>query len=147
MDSGLQKTIGLAAITALITVFVARADAGGSNSAGGTLAADSMALNRDSAVTPHWLSDANLLSLVAVMNQKQVAAADLELSGWRSDTVRALASQLVQEHAALQRSADSLAASLKLAPVPGALTGDVAAIFQKQIDSLMAGRGGGALDR
>jgi predicted outer membrane protein len=144
MDSGLQKTIGLAVITAVLTVFVAQADGGATGTAGGTLAADSV---RDSTVTPHWLSDANLLSLVAVMNQKQIAAADLELGAWRSDTVRALAAQMAAEHAALQRSADSLATSMKLAPVPGALTGDVIAIFQTQIDSATAGRGGSALDK
>lgn len=145
MDSGLQKTIGLAVVTAVLTVFVAQADGGATGTAGGTLAADSV--QRDSTVTPHWLSDANLLALVAVMNQKQVAAADLELGAWRSDTVRALAAQMAAEHAALQRSADSLATSMKIAPVPGALTGDVMAIFQSQIDSAMAGRGGSALDR
>jgi predicted outer membrane protein len=147
MDSAFQKTIGLAVITAVLTVFVARADGGSDANAAGTLAADSAALARDSAATPHWLSDGNLISLVAVMNQKQIAAADLELSGWRSDTVRALAAQLAQEHSALQRSADSLAASIKVTPTAGALTGDVIAIFQAQIDSALAGRGGPALDR
>jgi putative membrane protein len=145
MDSGFQKTIGLAVITAVLTVFVAQADGGATGTAGGTLAADSA--QRDSTVTPHWLSDANLLSLISVMNQKQIAAADLELGAWRSDTVRAFAAQMASEHAALQRSVDSLATSMKVAPVAGALNGDVMSIFQSQIDSAMAGRGGSALDR
>src|ERR1043165_1071455 len=98
MDSSLQKTIGLAALTALITVFVAKADSGAEQSAGGTLAADSAATRRDTVITPRWLSDANLIALVGVMNQKQIAAADLELSGWRSDTVRAFAARVAQEH-------------------------------------------------
>jgi predicted outer membrane protein len=147
MDSGLQKTIGLAVITAVLTAFVARANGGREASAAGTLGADSAALRADSGVTPRWLSDGSLLALVAVMNQKQIAAADMELSGWRSDTVRALAAQVAQEHAALQRSADSLAALIKVVPTPGALTGDVMAVFQHQIDSALTGRGGTTLDK
>jgi predicted outer membrane protein len=145
MDSNLMKTVGLAAITTLITVFVARADgAPVDGEAGGRLAADTA--TRDSSVQPRWMNDANVLSLVSVMNQRQVAAADIELSAWRSDTVRALAASLVHEHSELQHSVDSAASALRVAPVASALNAVVNAAFQAQIDS-MAGARGGALDR
>jgi predicted outer membrane protein len=80
------------------------------------------------------------------MSAKQVAAADLELSAWRSDTVRALALSLRGEHLAMQRGVDSLAASLGLRPVPSALNEEVSLAFQAQVDSL-AGASGAALDR
>lgn len=145
MDSGLQKTIGLAAITAVITVFVARADGPvprQPREAAGTLAADSM--RRDSAVPPKWLNDATVLALVGTMNARQISAADVELSSWHSDTVRAFAATMARDHAELQRSADSLAAALKIAAVPSALSAEVNAVFQAQIDSMPRGM---SLDR
>lgn len=145
MDRSLSKTIGLAAMTAIITVFVVRADGGATTGeAAGTLAADSAA--RDSLVTPRWISDANVLAIVGTMSAKQVAAADIELSAWRSDTVRALALALRGEHVAMQRGVDSLAASLGLTRVPSALNEEVSLAFQAQVDSL-AGASGAALDR
>ena len=148
MDSSLSRTVGLAAITAVITVFVARADGGATTGqAGGTLAADSAAVRADSApVAPKWIHDDNVLAAVAAMNGRQIAAANTELSSWHSDTVRAIAAGLAHQHAELQRSADSLAAALRMTPVPSALTDEIAAAFQAQVDSL-AGNRGGALDR
>ena len=145
MDSSLAKTIGLAAITAVITVFVARADGGAATGeAAGTLAADSV--HADSAVTPHWINDANILAMLGTMNAKQVAAANIELGAWRSDTVRAIAQTLQHAHTELQHAADSVAQSLRITPVPSALNDEVVAAFQAQVDSLSMYRGS-ALDR
>lgn len=146
MDSSLSKTIGLAALTAVMTVFVARVDGGAtSGQAGGTLARDS-ALRADSVVTPKWLNDGNVVALVSVINGRQVAAANLELSSWHSDTVRALAASLAHEHSELQHSLDSVVTSIKIAPVPSALSTEVLATFQAQLDTLSWYRGN-ALDR
>jgi len=147
MDSGLTKTIGLAACTVLITVFVARASGAPVQEAAGTLAADSTALQRDSTVTPRWIDDAGILALLGVMNGREMAASNMELSGWHSDSVRAFAETMIRDHAALQRSTDSVASLLKIAPVAPALAAQVADAFQAQIDSMLTGRGGGALDR
>lgn len=146
MDSGLLKTIGLALVTILITFFVARAD-GDANQAAGTIALDTAGLQRDTSVTPKWVDDANVLALIGTMNNRQMEAADLELSAWHSDTVRALAASMYRDHAALQRATDSVATEMHLVPVPSALGASVNAAFQAQIDSTMTGRGGMALDR
>ena len=146
MDSGLTKTIGLAAITVLITVFVARASGAPAQEAGGTLA-DSVAAKKDSGVTPKWIDDPGVLALIGVMNGREMAAANLELSGWHSDTVRALAAQMARDHGELQRSTDSVAALMKMTPVAPALAENVTIAFQAQMDSMVAGRGGMALDR
>ena len=147
MDSSLAKTFGLAALTAVMTVFVAQVDGGATmGQAGGTLATDSAALRRDSAVTLRWISDGNVLAIVSAINGRQIAAANIELSRWHSDTVRALAASLAHDHSELQHSLDSLATALKLVPVPSALSAEVVATFQAQVDSLGEYRGV-ALDR
>lgn len=146
MDSSIARTLGLAAITAVITVFVARADGGATvGEAGGRLASDSIP-HADSAVTVRWVNEANMFALVSAMNAKQIAAANAELSGWRSDTVRAIATGLLHEHTDLQHSTDSIAASLKVVPQASALNDSIVTEFQAQLDSLNGNRGG-ALDR
>jgi hypothetical protein len=145
MDRSAMRTIGLAVITVLIAFFVARADPGDEKQASGTVVADT-STRQDSTVTVRWLDDANILALVGVMNQRQIAAASAELQAWRSDTVRALASATAQEHAALQHSADSLSAALSLTPVVPAVADSINAALQASVDSLSAYRGG-SLDR
>src|ERR1700759_2777108 len=108
MDRGLPQTIGLAALTALLTMFVARVDgAPVVREAAGRIAADTGA-PRDSSVTIRWLTDANALSLGGVMSGRHIAAAQIEAASAHSDSVRALATSLAKEYADLQRSADSL---------------------------------------
>ena len=85
-----------------------------------------------------WLTDGNILALLGTMNSQQIAAADVELQSWRSDTVRALAASTARVHAELQHSADSLAAQLHLTPVVPALESDLTTEMQAQIDSLKA---------
>jgi len=146
MDSSIARTLGLAAITAVITVFVARADGGATVSeAGGRLAADS-STHSDSVVTVRWLNEPNVFALISAMNEKQIAAANAELSAWRSDTVRAIATGLLREHTELQHATDSVAASLRITPMASALNDSVLAGFQAQVDSINGNRGG-ALDR
>jgi predicted outer membrane protein len=147
MDRRLPQTIGLAVLTALLTMFVAQVDgAPVVREAAGRIAADSAGA-RDSSVTIKWLNDANVLSLVGLMTGRQIAASQIEAAGARSDTVRALAMSLAKEYADVQRSADSLGGMLHVAPVPSALNPQVYAEFQTQIDSIMMGKGGTELDR
>jgi hypothetical protein len=146
MDRGLPQTIGLAALTALLTVFVARVDgAPVVREAAGRIAADS-AGSGDSSVAIKWLSDANVLALIATMNGRQIAASNIEAASAHSDTVRALATSVAKEYADLQRSADSLAGTLRVAPIAPALNAQIYAEFQTQIDSML-GKGGAQLDR
>jgi uncharacterized protein DUF4142 len=146
MDRRLPQTIGLAALTALLTMFVARVDgAPVVREAAGQIAADSAAA-RDSSVTIKWLSDANVLALIGTMNGRQIAASQIEAAGTHSDSLRALAMSLAKESADLQQSADSLAGMLHIAAIPSALNAKIYAEFQTQIDSMM-GKGGAELDR
>lgn len=108
--------------------------------AGGEVASDS------TRPVVRWLDDANALALVNVMNGRQLAAADAELSTWHVDTVRAFAAELARGHAALQRSIDSAAEALKIMPVTPALAPLVRARMQAQIDSMYE-HGGRAFDR
>jgi predicted outer membrane protein len=107
------------------------------NEAGGEVASDS------AKPALHWLDDANAVALVNLMNGRQLAAADAELSSWHVDTVRAFAAEMSREHSAMQRSIDSIAEALKLVPVTPALAPLVRARMQMQIDSMWqhAGRG------
>ena len=147
MDRALAQTIGLAGLTALLAAFVARVDgAPVIREAAGTVAADSTSAHKDSAVTVRWLGDANVLSLFKTMNGRQLAAQQIMLSSWHSDTVRALATSLLQAHTAMQRAVDSLAGTLGIVPAPPALTQQITAEFQAQIDSMLQSRGM-ALDR
>jgi predicted outer membrane protein len=93
-----------------------------------------------------WFTDANALSLLGLMSSREIAAANLELERYRSDTVRAFAEETIREHRAIQHSADSVAAVTRLAPVPAALAAPVGAKMQAQIDSVQWVRGR-ALDR
>lgn len=86
--------------------------------------------------TVRWLTDANVLSLLSVMNYKQIAAADVELESWHLDNVRAFASTMAREHAELQHSIDSLAERIDIAPITPALAQTISAKLQRQIDSL-----------
>jgi predicted outer membrane protein len=98
---------------------------------GGDVAPDSSTVTK-----VDWLTDANILSLLAAMNSQQIAASDVELQAWRSDTIRALAAATAREHAELQHSADSLAAQLHISPVAPALASQFTATMQAQLDSL-----------
>jgi predicted outer membrane protein len=100
----------------------------------------------DSTPTEIWLTDANLLALMGAMNSRQIAAANIELSTWHSDTIRDFAVSMAHEHSDLQRSVDSVARTLKLAPVMPALGAVIVGEMQRQIDSIN-GYTGRALDR
>lgn len=126
-------------------VVVASADstAAAVDSAGGEVVDDSAA----APVAGRWLTDANVLSLLGTMNSRQIAAADVELQSWRSDSVRAFASSVAAGHAELQHSVDSLAGRMDIAPIAPALAEQIASTMQAQIDSMKGNRGGMPLDR
>lgn len=93
-----------------------------------------------------WLTDANLLSLLGVMNARQIAAADVELEAWHVDSVRAFAAAVAREHAELQHSADSVSERIHVTPIAPALAQTLSATLQSQIDTLRRSYGR-ALDR
>jgi predicted outer membrane protein len=113
--------------------------------AGGDVMSDSTSRRSPSSVG-RWITDANVLSMLTMMNAKQIAAAKLELSAWHTDTVRAFAATIAAGHAELQHSVDSVAQIIKLEPVAPALSAAIADTMQAQIDSLSSLHGG-ALDR
>jgi predicted outer membrane protein len=112
------------------------------DSAAGEVTSDSSA----DPVPGKWLTDANVFSLLGTMDARQIAAADAELQSWRSDSVRAFAASVARQYAELQHSVDSLAERIHVVPVAPALTDQVAARMQSQIDSMKQAHGG-ALDR
>lgn len=102
---------------------------------------------RDSArPAVRWINDANVLAIAAAMNYKQLAASDAELSTWHVDTVRAFAAAMAREHSAMQRTMDSIAGALQIAPVKPALGTLVQLRMQRQIDSIYM-HDGRAFDR
>ena len=93
-----------------------------------------------------WLNDGNVLALLTTMNQRQIAAADAELSTWHVDTVRAFAASMYREHTALQHSIDSLIESTHIIPVLPALGATIRGQMQAQIDTIYQ-HGGRGFDR
>ena len=147
-------------VIAVVVLFVA-ATAGRTGSAAGIYVPDSSQLARaivkeaagkvgsDSTAKHNvgtWLTDANVLSLLAAINKTQIQAADVELQAWHSDTVRAFAAGMAREHAEIGRSIDSVATQAKLAPVAPAIIGTMSAPFLASLDTLRGQRGMG-LDR
>lgn len=92
----------------------------------------------DSVARPsgRWITDANVFALLGVMNAKTIAAADVELTGWHSEPVRAFAAMMAREHAELQHSADSLSERDRIAPVMPALAQSMSATMGAQLDSM-----------
>lgn len=88
-----------------------------------------------------WITDANAVALAGLMNARQLAAANLELEAWHTDTIRAYAAAVAHEHAALQHTIDSVAQHLRLAPVVSALGLRIDSAFQRSVDSLRGLRG------
>ena len=93
-----------------------------------------------------WLNDGNVLAILTTMNQRQVAAADAELSTWHVDTVRAFAASMYREHTGFQHSIDSLVESAHIIPVLPALGTTIRAQMQAQIDTIYQ-HGGRGFDR
>jgi putative membrane protein len=147
-------------VIAVVVVFVA-ATAGRTGAAATIFVPDSSRTARtvvteeggevvsDSAAKPAigaWLTDANVLSLLAAINRTQIDAADVMLRAWHSDTVRAFAASMAREHAELARSIDSVAMQAKLTPIAPAVTETMSAPFRASVDTLRWTRGI-ALDR
>jgi hypothetical protein len=109
---------------------------GESAEAGGDVA-DSTLKNPDAA----WITDGNALALVGVLNARQIAAANVELDAWHTDTIRSYATLVAHEHAELQRSVDSLAGRIKVVPVMSALDVQIDSAFRVRVDSLRGLRG------
>ena len=104
-----------------------------------------VALN-DESTTVRWLGDGNIVALTALLNSRQVAAADWELQHWGSDTTRALAEWMAQEHADIRHGIDSLTSALGITPVPPALAADLDSATRRQL-AMLEVPGGRPLDR
>jgi predicted outer membrane protein len=109
---------------------------------GGEVTSDSV----NAPVKERWITDANALSLLAAMNARQIAGADVELEAWHNDAVRAFAASVAREHAELQHSADSLTERMGITPLAPALAKPWLAPIQAQIDSARRAREG-TIDR
>jgi len=129
---------------------VAGRSAAGTDSAAGEVVTVSNAANFDTTseteVHGRWITDANALSLLAMLNSRQIAAANIELQAWHSDSVRAFAAAVARQHSDLQHTVDSLGGAINVVPVAPALAAEVGAQMQALADTLAAARGMG-LDR
>lgn len=104
--------------------------------AGGDVA-DSAPVN----VNQAWITDGNAVALLSVLNSRQIDAANVELDAWHTDTVKTFAVAVAHDHAQLQRTTDSLAEHLHLAPVRSALVVRVDSVYHARVDSLRGLRG------
>lgn len=97
----------------------------------------------DSAAPPAmvWLTDANVLALINTIGARQIAADNVELQTWHSDTIRDFAASMAREHSALIHSVDSVATRIKIAPIAPALAARVFAEMQARTDSMSWQRG------
>jgi predicted outer membrane protein len=160
MRSRFRSRFGVATL-AVISLSVAGAcqrNNDGGNVSVASASGDSVAARVDSAggevsntpsaepVAGRWITDANVLSLLGTMNAAQIAAADVELQGWHSDSVRAFAASVARGSAEMQHSVDSLAGRMNMVPIAPALAEQLSANMRAQIDSMRAYRGG-SLDR
>jgi predicted outer membrane protein len=96
--------------------------------------------------TVKWLTDANVLALLRLVNSRQVAASNVELERWHTGAVRDYAKDVRQDHLAMQRSIDSVAMSLKLAPIAPALAESLRLAGQSAVDRLSWRAAGSALE-
>jgi len=97
-------------------------------------------------VAGKWLNDGSVVSLISVLNQHEIAAAGAEFQAWHSDSVRAFAASMIQDHTAMQHSIDSAAAAAGVAPVMPALGLELQDSLKSVVDGLKTLKGA-ALDR
>jgi hypothetical protein len=119
----------------------ARAKAAAQTTSAGDVALDSAAQT----VNAHWLTDSNVVALVGLLDQRQQDLAHLELTGWASDTVQALATSMAQAYAAQQQSLDSLSGALHLPPALPAVGVALDTSLQQRVATLQ-GLGAARLD-
>jgi hypothetical protein len=96
-------------------------------------------------VNAHWLTDSNVVALLAVIDQRQMDLARAELQGWASDTVQMLAVNMLREYQAQQQSLDSLASALLIPGSMPALGVSLDTSLQRHTAAL-AGLGAARLD-
>ena len=136
-------TIGAALLAAAVTS-CSTASRDTNESAGEVIASSTSETTQTRPV--RWLTDANVLSLLSMMNSLQIAAADVELEAWHVDNVRALAAAAAREHGELQHAVDSVAQRIHAVPVAPALAQTVSAAMQPDLDVLRRS-GGRTVDR
>jgi predicted outer membrane protein len=143
MHSSIGATIAIGSVAVLLAGFSAATGIHASeNEAAGTLALRDTALVDSNALKakPHWVNDANVLSVLSVMNTRQIAAADIELEGWHSEDARTIAEAVARDHAELQHLVDSVVTASHIAPQSSALTSQIGLEMQRLVDTIIARR-------
>jgi hypothetical protein len=97
------------------------------------------------AVNAHWLTDSNVVALLGVVGQRQMDLAHAEMQAWASDTVEALAANMLHTYQAQQQSLDSLAGALKIAGTMPAV-GVALDTSLQQRTAVLSGLGAARLD-
>ncbi len=97
-------------------------------------------------VAGKWLTDGSVVSLIGVLNEHEIAAADAEVQAWHSDSARAFAVSMIQDHEAMQHSIDSAARAAGVTPVMPALGLELQDSLKADLDRLKTIKGA-PLDR
>jgi hypothetical protein len=76
-----------------------------------------------------WFTDSNAVALASMVNGAGQDIARIETQEWRSEAARALAADIIREHAAFQFAIDSLSGKLKLPAQVPAVQADMRAAY------------------
>jgi hypothetical protein len=76
-----------------------------------------------------WFTDSNAVALASMVNAAGQDIARIESQEWRSESARALAADIIREHAAFQYALDSISGKLKLPPQVPAVQADMKAAY------------------
>lgn len=117
--------IGLLSVAFLATACGERTD--------DSAAADAAAT---AAVTPQ-LTDANIVALLANTHKAEASLAATARSSASSDAVKEYAVRMIEEHVAMQRTLDSLAAAKGITPMPPPGTEPIQAVIAGRADTLL----------
>ncbi|HET9426113.1 MAG TPA: DUF4142 domain-containing protein, partial [Gemmatimonadaceae bacterium] len=85
-----------------------------------------------------WLTDSNIVALASQVNSSAQGTAQLQAQAWTSEALRALAADVLRDHARMQFAIDSLASQKR---IPAQLPA-VAASMQAPYDSALATQAG-----
>ena len=83
-----------------------------------------------------WLTDSNVVSLAATVNEAPMSLARAESQAWTDDQTHQYAMMVLRDHAALQSSIDSLAAKHRLPSQTPAVAADFHARYDSAANSI-----------
>lgn len=125
----------------LLTTACSSGDKSGAGETSGAMAADSMAVPapaiQTAAVAPtDSVSDAQIISTVAVINGSEILAAKAAQKKAMSSDVKAFAKQMITDHTMMQGMVDSVAKASNLTPQSPPMADTLQNAMKMQLDSI-----------